>query len=64
MSREPQDEIYAVVGPQGELTTQSASKRWAFRSLYAARNRVSQDMLNGHDLRAARVARYKFDGWA
>ena len=60
----PQDAIYAVVDHAGELTTGSASKRWAFKEPQSAKTRA---MLDFHDnprqVRKARVARYKFDGW-
>lgn len=62
---EPQAEIYAVVDPHGELTTQSASKRWAFKEPQSAKTRATLDFYdNPKQPRKSRVARYKFDGWA
>ena len=61
---EPQSEIFAVVDERGDLTTGSASKRWAFKEPQSAKTRA---LLDFHDnpraIRKARVARYRFDGW-
>lgn len=62
MIPEPQDEIFCVVNGDGELHTYASSGRWAFKTLYHATRRAVQDRDYGR--RQARVARYKFDGWA
>ena len=60
----PQDAIYAVVDHAGELTTGSASKRWAFKEPQSAKTRALLDFRdNPRQVRKARVARYKFAGW-
>lgn len=60
----PQSEIYAVVDERGDLTTSSASKRWAFKEPQSAKTRALLDYhQNPQALRKSRVARYKFDGW-
>ena len=61
---EPQSEIYAVVDQRGDLTTSSASKRWAFKEPQSAKMRATLDFHNNPDaVRKARVARYEFAGW-
>ena len=60
----PQAEIFAVVDHAGELTTGSASKRWAFKEPQSAKTRALLDFHdNPRQVRKARVARYRFDGW-
>lgn len=63
---EPQEHIYAVVNGNGLLETQSASGRWAFRTLQPAHLRAHHDRQAavGAQISRAKVARYKFDGWA
>ena len=66
MISEPQEHLYAVVDGDGQLATQASSGRWAFRTLNPAAERAHQDRQTGTTYRPARarVARYKFDGWA
>lgn len=63
MIPQPQPHIYALVDGQGELNTEAPSRRWAYRTLNPAAQRAHHDRMTGLG-RRARVARYKFDGWA
>ena len=63
---EPQPHIYAIVDGSGALGTQSSSGRWAFRTPQPAHSRAHLDRQTAPGLQVgrAKVARYKFDGWA
>lgn len=63
---EPQGHIYALVNGRGELATEAASGRWAFRTPQPAHQRAHHDrqVMYGNRMGQSRVARYKFDGWA
>ncbi|KAA0916450.1 hypothetical protein [Dietzia sp. ANT_WB102] len=62
---DPQEHIFAIVDANGDLNTQSASGRWAFRTLNPAAERAHRDRnVDIFRPQHVRVARYKFDGWA
>lgn len=62
---EPQPHIYAIVDGSGALGTRSSSGRWAFRTPQPAHSRAHLDRQAAPGLVGrAKVARYKFDGWA
>ena len=67
---EPQPHIYAVVHEEKGVwvpRTNSASGRWAFKTLDSAAQRAHHDRQTGDIFRPknnVRVAKYKFDGWA
>ena len=66
MIPEPQLFAYCVVDSSGDLNTRASSGRWAFRTLTHAilRRDSDREAYGFYDPTSARVARYKFDGWA
>lgn len=63
MIPEPQPHIYALVDKDGALNTEAPSRRWAYRTLNPAAQRAHHDRQTSIHHKA-KVARYKFDGWA